>query len=297
MEIVKSYLENHDIDAIGIGIIDFSLKSFKSKTLLKNDNDIIQDDSIYFDLASLTKVLTNGTFYLKFLDQMDEDLRLLVEHRASLPAWGYLSKSTWKEDLKKYSISSSETLYSDYSALRFMLDAQGKTKKNMYDEVREYHDEVIFWKNLKNQKTVQNGFVKQKRNFKNVHDPNSYNINEFTSHAGLFGTTSGLCKTLLNINKELDALKIIKENKTDNRFTFGWDTISSPDTTLAGSGCGEFTFGHLGFTGTSVWIDPDLNLGHVILTNSTKNFWYDKKDLNNFRKKIGSATWKKELTI
>jgi CubicO group peptidase (beta-lactamase class C family) len=47
----------------------------------------------------------------------------------------------------------------------------------------------------------------------------------------------------------------------------------------------------LGFTGTSIWIDPERMLGHVILSNATKIHWYDKQGLNDLRRAIGQEVW------
>ena len=55
-KISKDYLLSHDIDAIGIGIIDFNTSSFKTKTFQKKENKIVENPNLYFDLASLTKV-------------------------------------------------------------------------------------------------------------------------------------------------------------------------------------------------------------------------------------------------
>ena len=49
--------------------------------------------------------------------------------------------------------------------------------------------------------------------------------------------------------------------------------------TSAGSNCGEFMIGHLGFTGTSVWIDCETKLGVLIFSNGTRDGWYNKKNL------------------
>jgi CubicO group peptidase (beta-lactamase class C family) len=46
----------------------------------------------------------------------------------------------------------------------------------------------------------------------------------------------------------------------------GFDT-PSPHASQAGGGFGPRTVGHLGFTGTSLWIDPDRELIVVLLTN------------------------------
>jgi CubicO group peptidase (beta-lactamase class C family) len=80
-----------------------------------------------------------------------------------------------------------------------------------------------------------------------------------------------------------------------HRFVNGWDRAQDLENTLAGTGCSEHTFGHLGFTGTSIWIDPVKKLGHVILSNATKLYWYDKQDLNNFRRLIGQRIWQKDF--
>jgi len=45
----------------------------------------------------------------------------------------------------------------------------------------------------------------------------------------------------------------------------GWDTPSAPSS--AGTYFSARSFGHTGFTGTSLWIDPDLELIVVLLTN------------------------------
>jgi CubicO group peptidase (beta-lactamase class C family) len=52
----------------------------------------------------------------------------------------------------------------------------------------------------------------------------------------------------------------------DSTRTPGFDT-PSPGGSQAGSGFGPRTVGHLGFTGTSLWIDPDRELVVVLLTN------------------------------
>jgi CubicO group peptidase (beta-lactamase class C family) len=142
--------------------------------------------------------------------------------------------------------------------------------------------------------TVQFGYKNSRPNFGQVHDPNAYTIGKFTSHAGLFSTVDGLCRTLLNYNDKTDFIKkVALDSETHkHRFVMGWDRVENPDSTLAGKGCGPRTFGHLGFTGTSIWIDPDKQRGHVILSNATKYYWYEKAGLNDLRRAIGECVWK-----
>jgi CubicO group peptidase (beta-lactamase class C family) len=49
--------------------------------------------------------------------------------------------------------------------------------------------------------------------------------------------------------------------------TLGWDTPSSPS--QSGQHLSSRAFGHLGYTGTSLWIDPERQLSITLLTNRT----------------------------
>jgi CubicO group peptidase (beta-lactamase class C family) len=53
----------------------------------------------------------------------------------------------------------------------------------------------------------------------------------------------------------------------------GWDTPSSPS--QSGKYLSDSSFGHLGYTGTSLWIDPERQLSITLLTNRT---WPDCKN-------------------
>jgi hypothetical protein len=264
----------------------------------KNDQVLeLEPSSIYYDLASVSKVLTNGIAYLDDPNKTTDEMWLLLNHRAGLPPYGELNKSSWREDLQSYAIKESPTVYSDFSAIRYMLEYEKNNKVLLKDIVSSYWaDGIYHWKDLpKDVMVVPNGMRHQEVIAGEVHDPRAYHLDEFVTHAGLFGPIAGVCQTLINLEERTGFLKKIKsliqeDNKTQ-RFYGGWDRAEDPVNTLAGSGCGEFTFGHLGFTGTSIWIDPDTRKGHVILTNATKNFWYNKTELNTVRRQIGSLIW------
>jgi CubicO group peptidase (beta-lactamase class C family) len=301
-ELSARFLLDNDPDAISIGVIDFKKKSFKSTELFKKDNAIheLTPPKIFYDLASVSKVLINGIAFLDDPKKVDLNLELLLNHRAGLPAYGMLSKSKWKDELNEFEVSESQTEYSDYSALRFMLEYEEKNKVSLKDLVSKYWGkEVYFWKDLPSESIVlQNGYRDRKVNAGVVHDPRAFLIDDFVSHAGLFATIHGVCETLLNLDEKLNLLDVIKslikKDGFKNRFIGGWDRVEDPSKSLAGLGCSKYSFGHLGFTGTSVWIDPELERGHVILTNATKHYWYDKKDLNELRKRVGQIVWEKE---
>ena len=92
------------------------------------------------------------------------------------------------------------------------------------------------------------------------------------------------------MNEKLN--EAFKMHKNENRFILGFDHVLDPQNTLAGPGCSLRTFGHLGFTGTSFWIDLETQRGAVILSNATQTYWYERSGLSDLRKKLGAAIWK-----
>ncbi len=283
----NDFLNKANADALAVSIIDF--KSGKYEFFELHEGKIEKEKAkIYFDLASLTKPLTNS-FYAITHKVTDDKFQKLLNHRAGLPAWGLLGKS-WKEQILKYPIKDADTLYSDFSAIRFMLEMGDDFEEEVF---KNLDPDIYFWKDLpKDKKTVQNGFVKGRPNYRCVHDPNAFNLSCFLSHAGLFGSVEALSKTLLMFQKSTNFIETVSSDISGKgRFVWGFDTVKDPSNTLAGKGCGVNTFGHLGFTGTSVWIDPDQMKGHVILSNSTKYFWFDKVLLNQLRRAIGEQVW------
>jgi CubicO group peptidase (beta-lactamase class C family) len=110
-----------------------------------------------------------------------------------------------------------------------------------------------------------------------VHDENAWAIGGVAGHAGLFSTAKDLAlfsMMILNGGEGANGVRIVKpatiarwtarQGKESTR-ALGWD---SPE---GGSSAGQFfspwSFGHTGFTGTSIWIDPEKDLFVVVLTN------------------------------
>ncbi|HEU5336375.1 MAG TPA: serine hydrolase, partial [Terriglobales bacterium] len=107
-----------------------------------------------------------------------------------------------------------------------------------------------------------------------VHDPTARRMGGVAGHAGLFSTADDLskyCQALLD-GKLLSPLTIEKmstpqqpPNDTDVRG-LGWD-IDTPFSSNRGELLPVGSFGHTGFTGTSVWIDPITRTYIIILAN------------------------------
>lgn len=110
-----------------------------------------------------------------------------------------------------------------------------------------------------------------------VHDENAAALGGAAGHAGLFGTGAAVgehARHLLQIldgkvgafaRPTLDTFIARRVDVPSSSRALGWDTM------LHASSCGSRmsprAFGHTGFTGTSLWIDPDRGVYVVLLTN------------------------------
>ncbi len=112
-----------------------------------------------------------------------------------------------------------------------------------------------------------------------VHDENTYVMGGISGHAGLFSTVQDLsvfCQMYLN--RGLYDNKRILKTETIELFTtrqnliegstraLGWDTRSEQNS-MAGNFMSMRAFGHSGFTGTTIWIDPENQVFVVLLSN------------------------------
>ena len=112
-----------------------------------------------------------------------------------------------------------------------------------------------------------------------VHDENAFSLGGVSGHAGLFSTIDDLSVFVrMLINKGKYNNKRIFSEHTVNTMIKNW-TIDLEQNRALGwdlrnnfrSSGGVFltdkAFGHTGFTGTSIWIDPELKVGVILLTN------------------------------
>ncbi len=141
-----------------------------------------------------------------------------------------------------------------------------------------------------------------------VHDPRAFELGGVAGHAGLFSTGDDVvrfCRMLLR-GGELDGKRVLAE-KTVKLFTephavpgpmgkdgmptqlaraYGWDVntfYSSPRGELFPKTEG---YGHTGFTGTSIWVDPGTKTAVIVLTNRVHPD--DKGNATRLRREIGT---------
>ncbi len=120
-----------------------------------------------------------------------------------------------------------------------------------------------------------------------VHDENAYAIGGVSGHAGLFSTAPDLaafCQMLLNggvyAHQRILKRTTIAQFTTPQQLSGGTRTLGWAVPTEGGSSGHYFSahsFGHTGFTGTSIWIDPDRELFVVFLTNRVNPTREDQK--------------------
>jgi len=108
-----------------------------------------------------------------------------------------------------------------------------------------------------------------------VHDENCYALGGVSGHAGMFGTARGVASFArayldASLGRGTFLPKLLVDRALAARpggsHRLGWDVKGGPDS-AAGKRASSKTFGHLGFTGTSVWCDPERDLVVVLLTN------------------------------
>lgn len=111
-----------------------------------------------------------------------------------------------------------------------------------------------------------------------VHDENAYILGGVSGHAGVFGTAQDLAvlmTMLMNggsyggrdyLSAETIRLFTTRQRSSSSR-ALGWDTKSENGYSSAGTLFGPRTFGHTGFTGTSIWADPERKIFIILLTN------------------------------
>jgi uncharacterized protein YbbC (DUF1343 family)/CubicO group peptidase (beta-lactamase class C family) len=123
--------------------------------------------------------------------------------------------------------------------------------------------------------TAQNGGAGPLRG--TVHDPTARVMGGVAGHAGVFSTADDLAKfaqALLNGGAPVLSPLIVEKMTTPqqppnmtNVRGLGWD-IDSPFSSNRGDLLPVGSFGHTGFTGTSLWIDPTTNTYVILLTNA-----------------------------
>jgi len=226
-------------------------------------------------------------------DKAGITMRMVMTHRGGLEAFAalYRTFSGREQYLQQInlrplkSVPGTEMVYSDWDMILTQLVIEKITGR----QLDRFVDEKVFRplgmkstmfepdSSLKSRiapteiDTARGGLVWGK-----VHDENADAMGGVAGHAGLFSTAPDLAvfaQMLLN-GGMYDGVRIVKAS-TVARWTapqtrgssraLGWDTPSKNSS--AGHYFSPRSFGHTGFTGTSIWIDPTRDLFVILLTN------------------------------
>lgn len=222
-------------------------------------------------------------------------IKHLLTHTSGLPSYGKL----WKQGADSLSIVTN--LYNSklenpvgtksiYSCLGFITLAkviEKITDQSLDDYLQEnlltplnlkstyYNPPKKVWEKIAPTEIVKerNGLI-----LGEVHDENAYYLGGISGNAGLFSNAHDLAVLgQLMLNKGIyDGKRIFKKETVDlfltkqnivekNSHCLGWDTPSGHSS--SGHYFSAGSYGHTGFTGTSIWIDPHKNLIGILLTN------------------------------
>jgi CubicO group peptidase (beta-lactamase class C family) len=135
---------------------------------------------------------------------------------------------------------------------------------------------------------------RKRRAWGEVHDENACGIGGVAGHAGLFANAGDVAAfgqawlardSRLRIDPELMDEAIHEHAETDGeRRGLGW-MLKAREGSSAGERFSENSFGHTGFTGTSLWIDPERALVVALLTNRVyPGRW--KEGIQDFRRAV-----------
>jgi CubicO group peptidase (beta-lactamase class C family) len=132
-----------------------------------------------------------------------------------------------------------------------------------------------------------------------VHDENARAAEGLTGHAGLFSTADDLSRFAAEMLKAVRGESKIWPRDLARTFTtrrnlvpgstrgLGWDTPSNSKSS-AGERMSRKAFGHTGFTGTSMWIDPERDLYVILLSNRVHPTRANQK-IHAVRRKLADA--------
>ncbi|GGO25682.1 serine hydrolase domain-containing protein [Deinococcus humi] len=280
---------------------------------------IALEENAYFDLASLTKPLFTARHVIRAAEQgrLDLDdpvaarlpelgwmqdtplktrtLRQLLTHTAGLPAWVPLytwgSADTIRARFMQEPWAMQEAGEVVYSDLGYVL--LGRVLERVYGQpLRDFplDNGLTFTPDPARSVATERCAWRERMLRGETHDENAAAQGGVAGHAGLFGTLRGVL------------------NQAELLLRGGWlstaglaeaTRIQTPGRTLAfvaaqpgwsgGSLCSPAAFGHTGFTGTGLWVDPARGLAWALLTNRVHPTRHSPFDIQGLRRAVGNT--------
>lgn len=232
----------------------------------------------------------------------------LLTHTSGLKAWKplYLGESFWSEISKENfeHLTNSKVLYSDLNFIlleQILEEVYGDSLDNIAGKVifetlnlentfynpPKYLREKIaaseFGNAYEKQMCIDSGYDVSKYSWRDyqiwgeVHDGNCWFMNGVSGHAGLFST---VFETFKIAQQFLENQTTLLKPETCELFRTNFTTdfnearsiafqLAAAENSTASDALSKDSFGHLGFTGTSLWIEPETERIFILLTNRT----------------------------
>ena len=245
-------------------------------------------DTIY-DCASLTKPLVTTALILQTIKNIDDKFhdytyRELLTHTSGLRAWLplYAYESDYLQTIFKEGPEykrGTRVVYSDLNfillwyALNKQLSIPGDVKDAMLKPAAALRPRIAatewgqrYEAKMANRPAARDGLI-----WGETHDGNAFFAGGAAGNAGLFATARAVFRMAqMWVNAEILPRPVVDDatrNHTkglDDARGLGWQLPTGSEATKMLS---PRAFGHTGFTGTSVWVDPDRDRIMVLLTN------------------------------
>lgn len=220
----------------------------------------------------------------------------LLTHTSGLPAWRPLlqqeSAATAREMALHTFFSSpigAHMVYSDIGLILLGLAIESLTGLSLDNAVRERvieplglaHTRYIPTDSIPPDNVAPTEFCRWRgyRVVGHVHDENAYRLGGIAGHAGLFSTAQDSA-TFGQMFLD-DGAPVLKPETVANMTRLHTDGLGAqrglgfvlwpPDPEASGNPFTQRAFGHTGFTGTSLWMDPERELVVALLTNEVYN--------------------------
>jgi CubicO group peptidase (beta-lactamase class C family) len=225
-------------------------------------------------------------------DRADVTIRDLLAHCSGLPAWRPFFKDLSGQEMYERAISvepleyvpRSRSMYSDLDFMLLGFIVHGRmplterfalmlSQMAIVEEI-QFNPPALWHARIA---PTEHDSWRGRLLVGEVHDENAAALGGIAGHAGLFGTAAAVGSYARHLLQVLDGRAGVFRRATLEEFVtrrsgipsssraLGWDTM------LPSSSCGtrmsERAFGHTGFTGTSLWIDPEKDVYVVLLTN------------------------------
>jgi CubicO group peptidase (beta-lactamase class C family) len=260
-----------------------------------------------FDLASLTKVLGTTTAVMQLVQvgllRLDEpissffnewrgadrhavNVRDMLEHASGLaarltdpPGDG---RREFEHDICTMELEyepRTSSLYSDLGFILLGFIVADRAGRSLEDQIRLAADTAEARRRAAPTLAMDADRRRGQLLVGEVHDNYAAALGGFAGHAGLFGTAPAVgdfARTVLRaargdatmpppFSPDLVRLFTTRSRVPGSSRALGWDTMLP--TSSCGTRMSASAFGHVGFTGTSLWIDPERDRYFVLLTN------------------------------